>query len=265
MPQSTVLARPNLPSVTDANWTPPAWIRSIPAYSGTAVRLDTPGTTSKSMPPADAGRGLVGHGVVQERVTGDQPDDAGTGGGVLEHDLGPSRRGQRPPRLGQADGGHLRPVGQGDRRMRPGSPVGGRRPRSPHWRRPGRRSRPASAGRGHRDQCRRRSPAPGSRVRWEPWGSGSEGYGPKMYSLTSRVLLCAPAESSYRRGRWKVGQRGQDPTCVVYPEVPRFGRGAAAPRIGGRSPLGGVLPSCSVTFSQLPPSESNRRLYHGQI
>jgi hypothetical protein len=33
VPQSTVLARPNLPSVTDANCTPPAWIRSIPAYS----------------------------------------------------------------------------------------------------------------------------------------------------------------------------------------------------------------------------------------
>ena len=51
VPQSTVLALPNLPSVTEANCTPPAWIRSIPAYSGTAVRLDTPGTTSKSMPP----------------------------------------------------------------------------------------------------------------------------------------------------------------------------------------------------------------------
>ena len=28
-------------------------------------------------------------------------------------------------------------------------------------------------------------------------------------------------------------------------------------------PLWSVLTSCSVTFSQLPPSESNRDLYHG--
>ncbi len=41
----------NFPSVTLAKWTPPLWLRSTPAYSGTAVRLETPGTTSKSTPP----------------------------------------------------------------------------------------------------------------------------------------------------------------------------------------------------------------------
>src|SRR3712207_1216281 len=50
-PHWWVWALLNLPSVTEANWTPPEWIRSIPAYSGTEVRLETPGTTSKSMPP----------------------------------------------------------------------------------------------------------------------------------------------------------------------------------------------------------------------
>src|SRR5215211_8092705 len=51
IPHCAVFTLLNLPSVTEVKCTPPAWIRSTPAYSGTAVRLETPGTTSKSIPP----------------------------------------------------------------------------------------------------------------------------------------------------------------------------------------------------------------------
>ena len=50
-------------------------------------------------------------------------------------------------------------------------------------------------------------------------------FGPKMYSLTSRVLLCAVAE--FFGLAWKVGQRRQHLTRMEYPEVPWLKRGAA--------------------------------------
>ena len=50
----------------------------MPAYSGTAVRLETPGTTSKSIPPRYARRGLVGDGVVQKRIARHETDHPAT-------------------------------------------------------------------------------------------------------------------------------------------------------------------------------------------
>src|SRR5918997_1340520 len=115
-PQSTVLTLLNLPSVTDANCTPPAWIRSMPAYSGTAVRLETPGTTSKSMPPrtqaaASSATALSQNGspvtsrttrepvaaclsTILARADGDRPSP-GRGGGRSRGGLGPRGTGRR--------------------------------------------------------------------------------------------------------------------------------------------------------------------------
>ena len=48
----------------------------MPAYAGTAVIDETPGTTSNGIPAfAHAGR-LLGAGGVEERVAVEQPDDA---------------------------------------------------------------------------------------------------------------------------------------------------------------------------------------------
>ena len=62
-------------------------------------------------------------------------------------------------------------------------------------------------------------------MRSEPWGSGSEGFGPKMCSLTSRVLLCTVAE--FFGLAWEVRQRCQYLARMEYPEVPWLKRGAA--------------------------------------
>ena len=63
----------------------------MPAYSGTAVRLDTPGTTSKSMPPrtqaaASSATALSKNGSPVTSRTTRVPVER-----LLEHDLGPRR------------------------------------------------------------------------------------------------------------------------------------------------------------------------------
>ena len=58
-------------------------------------------------------------------------------------------------------------------------------------------------------------------------------------------------------------QLRQHLTSVGDPELLRISRMIRAPPAVGLSLLWWVLTSCSVTFSQLRPSESNRDLYHG--
>ncbi len=65
----------------------------IPEYSGDRGQAGDPGTTSKSMPPPDAGGGLVGDVGVQEGIPGDQPDDPSAVLAQLQHQLGPLRGG----------------------------------------------------------------------------------------------------------------------------------------------------------------------------
>ena len=96
---------------------------------------------------------------------------------------------------------------------------------------------------------------------------GSGAYEPRMCSLTSRVLLFSSAASWRPERLFKrlLPQLRQHLTSVGDPELLRISRTIRAPPAVGLSPLWWVLTSCSVTFSQLPPSESNRDLYHGQL
>ena len=66
-------------------------------------------------PAADAGGCLVGDGVVQEGIAGDESDHPDTGFGVLEDDPSPCRRTEWLAGLGQPEGGDLgvRPEGDG--------------------------------------------------------------------------------------------------------------------------------------------------------
>ena len=95
-------------------------------------------------------------------------------------------------------------------------------------------------------------PPPGDGCGAEPWGSGSEGFGPKMCSLTSRVLLCAAA-GSFGSGGGGLGSAVSDPTRLVCPEVPGSDERPLASNRSTGSVLGGsdkllsnVLPITAV-------------------
>ena len=117
LPHWAVTTRVNLPSVTLAKCTPPLWLRSTPAYSGTAVRLETPGTTSKSTPPrtqaaASSATALSRNGSPETSRTTRLP-----GSVCLSTNLAAARGAERFAGLGQTEGRDLGAVGQGDRRM----------------------------------------------------------------------------------------------------------------------------------------------------
>ena len=63
-------------------------VSGTPAYAGTAVTADTPGTTSNDDRGLGARRGLVGTGRVEPRVAREQPDDPLLAGRVPDDELG---------------------------------------------------------------------------------------------------------------------------------------------------------------------------------
>ena len=70
-------------------------VTGMPAYAGTAVAAETPGTTSKPTPALTTGLRLLGAGAVDERVAGHQAYDAAAGLGRRQHHLRAGRVGQR--------------------------------------------------------------------------------------------------------------------------------------------------------------------------
>ena len=76
----------------------------MPAYAGTAVTEETPGTTSKAMPALTQAERLLGEAVEERRVAVHQPHDeaAGCGLGGPDDELGARRVGQRLAVLAEA-------------------------------------------------------------------------------------------------------------------------------------------------------------------
>src|SRR3954471_5472581 len=87
-----------------------------------------------------------------------------------------------------------------------------------------------------------------------------------MCSLTSRVLFYLRSPPRLRSDTRLF--RRFTPATLTAPHQHEWPRTAAdhsmirAPAAATRGLLWSVLTSCSVTFSQLRPSESNRDLYH---
>ena len=236
----------------------------MPAYSGTAVRLDTPGTTSKSMPPrtqaaASSATALSRNGSPVTSRTTRAPV-----GGVLEHDLGPGGRGQRAAGLGQAERGDLGTLGQGDRRVGQDLPLPVVVQDHRRLRRRARRWRPRVSRSGSPGPVPTKITRPRVTGAGGGWGTWSGASAPTMCSLTSRVLLFSLVRVRCERGRSRASRAAASSApapawLAPNPPDPPRSRG---PRRTARDRGSGLVGSDKLLskFSQLPRPESNRAL-----